>query len=148
MKNGDRKKQQPEPDLNQEKSVLPDAPEPSPESKSSDTLYSALEDIERFRSLAQRAQADLVNYKRRIEEERIVFAQNANNNLILKLLPIIDDFDLAIAHTPDGVDSSWSTGIELILKKLQVVIFSFSSNIFFIKNTRPSGELWPKDWFG
>ena len=44
--------------------------------------------------------------------------------------PIIDDFDLAINHTPAGVDSSWSTGIEMILKKLQVVIHTSGATSF------------------
>ena len=142
MTKGTRKNHEHKPDWNQEGIVPPETPEFPHESNVQEPLDKPLEELERFRSLAQRAQADLVNYKRRIEEERIVFAQNANNNLILKLLPIIDDFDLAIAHTPDGVDSSWSTGIEMILKKLQVVIDTSGVTSF---NPGPGQEFDPSE---
>ena len=49
--------------------------------------------------LAQRAQADLVNYKRRSDEERISLSKFSNSRLITKLLPVKEELDLAITHS-------------------------------------------------
>ena len=43
-----------------------------------------------MKAIAQRAQADLVNYKRRAEEERWALARSASNGVVSKLLPIVD----------------------------------------------------------
>ena len=43
-----------------------------------------------------RAMADLQNFRRRGEEERIRIIRDANERLIKEMLPILDDFDLAL----------------------------------------------------
>ena len=50
----------------------------------------------------QRAQADFINYKRRIEQERQDFSKFANANLILSLLPVLDDLERALNSPPPG----------------------------------------------
>ena len=79
---------------------------------------------DQFRALAQRTQADFVNYKRRIEEERQTLIRNASVGFIQRLLPVIDDFQLALEHVPKGKRGSWFDGIELILRKLQTTLDS------------------------
>lgn len=44
-----------------------------------------------------RAMADLQNFRRRSEEERQRIIRDGNERLIKELLPVLDDFDLAIA---------------------------------------------------
>ena len=69
--------------------------------------------------LAQRAQAELVNYRRRAEEERINAGKFLNARLITKLLPVQEELDLAITHADDqGTNASWLEGIKLIQRKL------------------------------
>ncbi len=76
-----------------------------------------------FLDLAQRTQADFVNYKRRIEQERSEFARNARADVIVKLLPIIDDFERAVASLPESLASSdWAQGIVLIERKLKAAL--------------------------
>jgi molecular chaperone GrpE len=71
----------------------------------------------------QRAQADFINYKRRIEEERAEFNSFANANLILAMLPVIDDLERAIEAMPSRVaKSEWGEGIKLVLRKFQTVL--------------------------
>ena len=68
----------------------------------------------------QRAQADLTNYKRRVEQEKEEIGRFGNTAIILSLLPILDDFERAIASAPDDlVKHSWVDGIMLIERKLQ-----------------------------
>ena len=85
-------------------------------------LEEAARERDQFRAMAQRAQADLVNYRRRVDEERQLLAQNATSQLILRLLPILDDFQLAVDHLPADAPASWSDGVRMILRKLQGII--------------------------
>ena len=69
--------------------------------------------------LAKRAQAELVNYRHRAEEERITTGKFLNARLITKLLPVQEELDLAITHADkSGTNASWLEGIKLIQRKL------------------------------
>jgi molecular chaperone GrpE len=69
--------------------------------------------------LAQRAQADLANFRRRTDEERISSSKFSNSRLLTKLLPVHEDLDLAITHAGEGgPGSSWLEGVKLIQRKL------------------------------
>ena len=71
----------------------------------------------------QRAQADFINYKRRVEQEKNEISQFANFILILNLLPILDDWERALASIPDDLANlSWVEGIRLIERKLRGVL--------------------------
>ncbi len=71
----------------------------------------------------QRAQADYVNYKRRSEQEKEEISQFANAILVLNLLPILDDWERALASVPDDqADLNWIEGIRLIERKLRGVL--------------------------
>jgi molecular chaperone GrpE len=66
-----------------------------------------------------RERADFINYKRRVESERAELIPMANAALLTKLLPIVDDFDLALANVPaEARESKWVEGIMLIQRKL------------------------------
>jgi len=68
----------------------------------------------------QRAQADLINYKRHSEQEKQEISQFANSILILNLLPILDDLERAFNSTPPELTSfAWIDGIRLIDRKLR-----------------------------
>ena len=68
-----------------------------------------------YYAMAQRSQADLVNYKKRASEEKEEIRKSTNFFLILKILPIIDDFDRAISIIPeDSIKSSWGEGLTLV----------------------------------
>ena len=68
----------------------------------------------------QRAQADFANYKRRTEQELQEIGKLANANLMLNLLPVLDDFERALNNAPGNqADVTWVDGIKLIDRKLQ-----------------------------
>ena len=48
--------------------------------------------------LAQRAQAEMANSRRRADEERISLGKYSNSRLIAKLLPVVEELDLAMGH--------------------------------------------------
>jgi len=71
----------------------------------------------------KRAQADFLNYKRRTEQEKREMVIYANTQLILALLPVLDDFERAfnsISHKHAKTD--WMDGIRLVEKKLKTVL--------------------------
>ena len=63
--------------------------------------------------------ADFQNYKKRIERDKSEWYQSAQTQLLLDLLPVIDDFDRAMQSKNGEVSpevSQWLTGFELIYK--------------------------------
>jgi len=76
-----------------------------------------------YPDLLQKTQADFINYKHRVERERKEQAKFAKADLILRLLPILDDFNRAQeAMPPEIAEADWSKGIELIKRKLMAVL--------------------------
>lgn len=68
----------------------------------------------------QRTQADFMNYKRRVEQERDDIRKHAKADLMLNLLPVLDDFERALANvSSDAVGHTWVNGVELIQRKLK-----------------------------
>lgn len=71
----------------------------------------------------KRAQADFENYKKRQTEERKNLLQYGNINLILEILPVVDNFHASTDHIPeDQKKSPWVTGIMHIQKQLEKVL--------------------------
>ncbi|HEX9016915.1 MAG TPA: nucleotide exchange factor GrpE [Chloroflexota bacterium] len=90
-------------------------------------LRARLEEVkaqaEKNRTNWQRAEADLANFKRRVEQERADLARFGNANLIRKVLPVMDDFERALDAIPEDVRSAkWFEGMLLIDKKLRSVL--------------------------
>jgi molecular chaperone GrpE len=82
-------------------------------------LEQARKDVEQQRDLAQRAQAELANYRRRTEEERISLQQYSNSRLLIKLLPVVDELGMAVSHADEnGPSDSWLEGVKLIQRKV------------------------------
>jgi molecular chaperone GrpE len=94
-----------------------------------DTLRAELAEIEQkadeYLRLAQRTQADFINYRRRVDEERVQQAASAGLSLLTRLLPILDDFDRALANaSPTELTSGWGQGVQLVERNLRSVLAS------------------------
>jgi molecular chaperone GrpE len=73
----------------------------------------------------QRSAADLANFRRRTEQERAERLGLASDVLLLKVLAVADDFDLAIDHVPaEAQGSPWVEGIAAIDRKLRALLES------------------------
>src|SRR5436190_8692541 len=76
-------------------------------------------DLERFRDLALRSQADFENYKKRAAREKEEAIKYANMALLERLVTIIDNFELGLeAAKGEGKQSPIYSGMTLILKQL------------------------------
>ena len=76
---------------------------------------------------AQRAQAEMVNFRRRTDEDRIANSKYANSRLISNVLPVLEELELAVTHAESnsgGVSDSLLEGIKLIQRKLTGVLES------------------------
>lgn len=67
----------------------------------------------------QRLQAEFVNYKRRVEDERIKLIQTGKEQAVIALLPVIDNIERAIAHEPADIKNHvWVQGVTALAKQL------------------------------
>ena len=104
--------------------VAPETPEATAAPDDLDTLKAELAEIEQkadeYLRLAQRTQADFINYRRRMEDERVAQAQSAGLSVLTRLLPILDDFHRALANATEGeLQSSWGQGVQLVERNLR-----------------------------
>lgn len=90
-------------------------------------LQSALEDAkdeaDEYLDGWRRAQAEFSNYKKRQRAEQAKIRELANANLLRKLLPVLDDFERAMATIPAAMAKlSWSQGLLMIKRKLEAIL--------------------------
>ena len=73
---------------------------------------------------SQRMAAEFQNSRRRLETQVQDEIERASTHMMRRLLPVIDDFDLAFAHVPAEVDAgaAWVEGFRQIQKKLHGVL--------------------------
>ncbi len=74
---------------------------------------------EEFLDSLQRERASFQNYKKRVEKERAEQRQQVAGDVLVKLLPVLDDFYRAIDAVPEGERDGWFNGITLILRKME-----------------------------
>lgn len=100
-------------------------PEPAPTAEFQQRLEEALREKEQFRAMAQRAQADLINYRRRAEEEQEEARRRATAQMILKVLGVADGLERALAEVPDDVVTpGWLKGLRLVQRKMESLLES------------------------
>ena len=99
---------------------LPKAPEGRhEESETEDPMAGLQADLDRFRDLALRSQADFENYKKRCAREKEEAIKYANNSLLQRLVAIIDNFELGLAAAKEqGQQSPIYSGMVLVQKQL------------------------------
>ncbi|WP_326937284.1 nucleotide exchange factor GrpE [Flavobacterium sp. PL11] len=68
--------------------------------------------------------AEFENYKRRTTKERIELFKTANQEVLLAMLPILDDFDRAITEISKTDDGPLLEGVALINEKLKTTLIS------------------------
>jgi molecular chaperone GrpE len=89
--------------------------------EATDPISALEEERDRFKALAQRAQADFVNFKRRTEQERGMVARSASNQIVARLLPILDDLQRAVEALPAD-SGSWGEGVTMIQQNLRALV--------------------------
>src|SRR4029450_566058 len=98
-------------------SIAPDAD--ADQGEAEDPMAGLQADLDRFRDLALRSQADFENYKKRSAREKEEAIKYANSSLLQRLVSIIDTFALGLAAAKDqGEASPIFAGMVLVQKQL------------------------------
>jgi molecular chaperone GrpE len=70
-----------------------------------------------------RALAELENYRKRVEEERLQIAQYTKEDLICEFLPILDNFEMALYHVQNTTEPEKITeGIKLVERQVHNIL--------------------------
>ncbi len=92
---------------------------PTDQSDGDDPMSGLQADLDRFRDLALRSQADFENYKKRSAREKDDAIKYANSSLLERLLPVVDNFELGLAAARgEGEASPIFSGMGLVFKQL------------------------------
>jgi molecular chaperone GrpE len=76
-------------------------------------------ELERFKDLALRTQADFENFRKRSIREREDAVKFANGSLLERLIPVIDNFELGLsAARAEGEGSPVFKGMEMVARQL------------------------------
>ena len=71
----------------------------------------------------QRLRADFENYRKRVDGEKLSARQDGEVRAIMKLLPVIDTIERAVAHIPaDIADHQWVKGVAGLVKQLEKML--------------------------
>ncbi|MFK0523613.1 nucleotide exchange factor GrpE [Paenibacillus illinoisensis] len=88
-----------------------------------DELARLKTEVEETQQRFVRAQADFDNFRRRTQKEKEELAKYASMKLVTELVPVIDNFERAMATVPEGTESeSFSKGIQMIFRQLETVL--------------------------
>ena len=101
----------------------PPCPEGHEDGRDDADLQQRLEEAERetgqFRKLAQRAQADLANYRKRAAEEVEEARRQTAAGLLLRIVATRDDIQRALDLVPeDGASEGWAEGLALVMRNI------------------------------
>ncbi|QQK07645.1 nucleotide exchange factor GrpE [Miniphocaeibacter halophilus] len=100
------------------KENLPNNEENSDEIESNENEL--LEENESLKNSLTILQADFINFKKRIEKEKSQSISLANEGLIMKLLPIVDDLERAYENKIQ--EDEFSEGIKIILDNFKEIL--------------------------
>ena len=70
-----------------------------------------------------RTQADFENFRKRTEQQKLDLLKYANEEMILEILPVLDNFRRSTEHIPNEIkDNNWVQGMKLVEKQLEDIL--------------------------
>lgn len=79
--------------------------------------------IDEYKEQLQRIQAEFINYRKRVENERKRDFITAKGNLVLSLLPVIDDFDRLFEHYQEKKQCNINE-VKMLYDNLKKILYS------------------------
>lgn len=89
-----------------------------------DSVEFVKEELQKEKDKFLRLFAEFENYKRRTAKERLELFATASEEVMTALLPIIDDFDRALAQIKDEDENQHTEGFQLISNKFKDTLTS------------------------
>jgi molecular chaperone GrpE len=112
---------EPEEKKNNKNEVPKELPEETPGTE--EAVSEDQKKAEEYLASWQRAQADFINYKRRVEQERLEFNSFANATFARSILPILDDMERALDAIPEEfAGHDWVEGVKLVERKFRTTL--------------------------
>jgi molecular chaperone GrpE len=113
-----------------EKTGAEPTPEEGEKEQASDELAALRQELEKVKATEseyldgwQRARAELSNARKRFQREQEQAYANAKAGVLIRLLPIADDFERAFETLPHNLlGLTWIEGVALIQRKLQLLL--------------------------
>ena len=81
-------------------------------------------DLEKEKDKFLRLFAEFENYKRRTSKERVELFKTASQDVMVSMLPVLDDFDRALNEIKKAKDKELLKGVELISNKFKETLRS------------------------
>ncbi len=76
--------------------------------------------IEELTDTLKRIQAEFENFKKRVEKEKLEFMDYAYANIVEKMLPVLDSFELALKNTNDK--EKFVEGVKMIYAQFYSIL--------------------------
>ncbi len=89
-----------------------------------DALAELQDEFTREKDRYLRLFAEFENYKKRTSRERVEMFKTAGEDIVLSLLPVLDDFGRALKELEKSSDTGLFKGVELIYNKLREILKS------------------------
>ena len=100
----------------------PEAAKPSQSEKFEEELATARQERDRMQDKYLRLMAEFDNFKKRTQSEVSSIIKSANEELILQLLEVLDNFERALAVDESSDPKALRKGVELIRDKLLTIL--------------------------
>ena len=85
--------------------------------------------------------AEFDNYKKRTMRERLDLLNSASRDVIVSLIPVLDDFDRAKRHAEESADEQFGEGVRLVYNRLYSILQSLG-----LKEMESVGEKFDPEW--
>lgn len=89
-----------------------------------DALAELQDEFKREKDRYLRLFAEFENYKKRTARERMEMFKTAGEDIVMSLLPVLDDFGRALKELEKSSDNGLFKGVELIYNKLSEILKS------------------------
>lgn len=99
-----------------------------------DELEALQEALEKEKDRNLRLFAEFENFRKRTARERIEMFKTAGEDIMLSLLPVLDDFERALKELEKSDDDSLFTGVKLINSKLRDTLRSKGLEMIEVKS--------------
>ena len=117
IEDGDQEKQAEQPATETTEQETVEEQQENQSNEERDPLDVALEEIAKLKDQLLRTIAEFENYKKRTLKEKAELILNGGEKTITAILPVLDDFERALADTNADDPQAIKDGMELIFKK-------------------------------
>jgi molecular chaperone GrpE len=103
-------------------SAVEAASSPAPASERDSELERLQKEASEMRELAQRKQAELENYRKRMERERLDLARYAGADVVKEVLPVLDNLERAQSYAAGSSEEQLRDGVAIVHRQLQEIL--------------------------